>query len=224
MELRQYGVILWRRWPIWVGLTALALVFSIALAVAGPTAYESTLRLAVGTEPVPTAIGYYDPNYYAWLSSEYLADDLSELLKSEAFAQDVSAALGYRLDPSAIAQVTRTKKTHRMLDVTVTAPTSEQALSIGRAYEQAINSRLPAYFPQLHVQNGRVTVINRPTVSRALPPVLLAGQIALRTLVGLALGLGLAFLVDYLDSSVRDRAEAERLTGVPVLGEIPTAR
>ena len=224
MELREYGALLWRRWPIWVGLTVLALIFSTIYSLLGPNAYDSSLRVAVGTEPLPTAVGYYDPNYYAWLSSEYLADDLSELLKSEAFAQDVSSFVGYRVDARAIADVTRTKKTHRLIDVTISAPTAEQAQALGQAFEQAVNARLPAYFPQLRVQNAHVAVVNHPAVSRALSPPLLLGSIALRTAVGLVLGLALAFLVDYLDASVRDRAEAEQLLGMPLLAEIPRAR
>jgi capsular polysaccharide biosynthesis protein len=221
VELRQYGSVLLRRWPVWAGLTALALLFSAIMAVRGPVAYEGTMRLAVGTEPLITANPQYDPNYYAWVSSEYLADDLSELLKSEAFAQDVSAALGYRLNPEDLAKVTRTQKTHRMLDVTVSASSFEQALAISQAYEQTINTKLDSYFPQLRIQNAHVTMINRPKVERALTPLALVGTIVLRSLVGLALGIALAFLVEYLDASVRDRAEAESLTGAPVLGEIP---
>ncbi len=40
---------------------------------------------------------------------------------------------------------------------------------------------------------------------------------------GALLGLGLAFLVDYLDDTVETREEAERLVEAPVLGEIPRA-
>ncbi len=39
--------------------------------------------------------------------------------------------------------------------------------------------------------------------------------------VGLVAGLGAAFLAEYLDEKIRDAAEVERLTGVPVLGSIP---
>jgi capsular polysaccharide biosynthesis protein len=224
VELREYGALLWRRWPIWAGLTVVALAFSAVFGLFGPNSYESTMRLAVGTEPLPTAVGYYDPNYYSWLSSEYLADDLSELLKSETFAQDVSTFLGSRVEPRAISDVTRTKKTHRLLDVTVSAPTPEQAQALGLAYEKAINAKLPDYFPQLRVVNAHVSILNHPSVSRALTPALLLGSIAVRTLVGLLLGLALSFLVDYLDASVRDRDEAERLLGTPLLAAIPRHR
>jgi protein tyrosine kinase modulator len=40
-------------------------------------------------------------------------------------------------------------------------------------------------------------------------------------LIGLIVGIAAAFLVDYLDSSVRTRQEAESLLQAPVLGEIP---
>jgi capsular polysaccharide biosynthesis protein len=224
VELRQYGDLLIRRWPIWVGLTVLALMFSTVWALLGPVAYEATLRMAVGTEPVPTSVGYYDPNYYAWLSSEYLADDLSEFLKSDTFAADVSQIMGYKVDPKQIADVTRTKKTHRMIDVTVSAPTPQEAQAIGDAYEKAVNEKLPQYFPQLRVQNAAVTVVNHPKADLAYGKAALAGIIVLRALVGLVLGLALAFLVDYLDASVRDRLDLERLGGLPVLAEIPAAR
>lgn len=51
-----------------------------------------------------------------------------------------------------------------------------------------------------------------PTTSRSL---------ALALVVGLLLGLGAAFLVDYTDDSIRSVDEMERLTGLPVLSVVP---
>jgi capsular polysaccharide biosynthesis protein len=39
--------------------------------------------------------------------------------------------------------------------------------------------------------------------------------------LGLVAALALAFLIEYFDDRLRDGAEAERLTGVPVIGTIP---
>ena len=49
------------------------------------------------------------------------------------------------------------------------------------------------------------------------------GDVYKRQAVGLVVGIGLAFLLDYLDSSVRDRRTLEEL-GLPLLGEIPKHR
>jgi capsular exopolysaccharide synthesis family protein len=47
-------------------------------------------------------------------------------------------------------------------------------------------------------------------------------NLALGVMAGLLLGLGLAFLVEQLDNTVKDRTEVERLSGVPCLGQIPS--
>ncbi len=44
-------------------------------------------------------------------------------------------------------------------------------------------------------------------------------DLPLRVLLALAAGIGLAFLLDYLDTSVRERRDLEEL-GLPVLGEV----
>ena len=54
------------------------------------------------------------------------------------------------------------------------------------------------------VRNAAVSVVNHPTAGLAYSKAALAGTILLRALVGLVLGIALAFLWDYLDSSVRD--------------------
>jgi capsular exopolysaccharide synthesis family protein len=46
-------------------------------------------------------------------------------------------------------------------------------------------------------------------------------NLVLGTLVGLVVGLGLAFFIEYLDTSVKTMEEVEALLGVPVLGIIP---
>jgi len=63
-----------------------------------------------------------------------------------------------------------------------------------------------------------VSQAQTPT-SPVSPKPLRNGVLAL--VVGLLLGVGLAFLRDYLDESIRTRDDVERATGVPVLGSIP---
>ncbi|MCA3748410.1 MAG: capsular biosynthesis protein, partial [Rubrobacter sp.] len=54
------------------------------------------------------------------------------------------------------------------------------------------------------------------------PDPLLNGLVALA--LGLLLGLGLAFLLEYLDDSWESPEEVERVSGVPVFGVIPGFR
>jgi capsular polysaccharide biosynthesis protein len=181
------------------------------------------MKLAVSVIPLTgeAANFHYDPYYYATLNSEYLADDLTEVLRSNPFAQDVSAELGYSLDPGLIASATRTRKTHRTIDLSVCGHDGAAVAEVGGAYERVINTRLPEYFGQLQTQNARVAIINRPTLGRASSLSGIAAEVALRTLLGLALGLGLAFLLHYFDNRLRDRGELESVLGLPTLAEIP---
>ena len=222
MELKAYGAVIRRRWPLVALITLASLIISTGLAVTGPPAYTASMRLAVSVVPEqrPGEFFRYD-SYYSWLSSEYLADDLSEVLRSEAFAQDVSAELGSTLEPSAIVGLTRTKKTHRLLDVTISGSDREHTLEIAQAFERVLNTRLGEYFAFLQANNGYVRIINRPHVKRTNTLPLMAAEIGLRTAAGLLLALGLAFLLDYLDDRLRDRRQVETFLEAPVLGEIP---
>ena len=66
-----------------------------------------------------------------------------------------------------------------------------------------------------------MSVVTPPDIHRANTPLGLVSEIALRTLIGLVIGIGLAFLFDYLDPNLRSRQEAESVLHAPVLAEIP---
>lgn len=222
MELGQYLAVARRRWWIIGAVTALAFAASTYTALRGPCAYQATMRMAVSVIPEPRRENVYGYDfYYPWLSSEYLADDLSEVMRSQAFAQDVSAELGYSLDPATLAGAVRAKKTHRLLDVTVCGSNAAATLSIAEAYERVLNTRLGEYFAMLQANNGAVRIINRPVLGRSTSPGGLVGEIGLRTFVGGLLGLGLAFLLEYLDDRIRSRREVEEILQWPIVGEIP---
>jgi capsular polysaccharide biosynthesis protein len=46
----------------------------------------------------------------------------------------------------------------------------------------------------------------------------------IRVLIGLVFALALAFLLEYLDNTVRDERDARRVLDMPVLGTIPKAK
>ncbi|MCC6176582.1 MAG: hypothetical protein IT305_14840 [Chloroflexi bacterium] len=224
MELRAFGAV-FRRHARMIGLVTLAaLAISVVMALRGPGSYTATMRLAVSVVPDPRVGEFFKyDSYYAWLSSEYLADDLSELVKSEAFAQDVSTELGERIDADALSNATRTKKTHRLLDIQVLSTDPASAMEIAQAYERVLNARLPEYLGFLQANNGMVRIINHPKVSRTTSLPLTVAEIGLRTAAGLLAAVGLAFLLEYLDDRLRDRRQVESLLDAPVLAEIPAA-
>jgi capsular polysaccharide biosynthesis protein len=230
MELREYWSIIRRRWWLPAAITLVALIASTAVALRGATAYRTDMRLAVSTIPTPDPSGtlYYDPTYYSNLDSEYLADDMSEFMSSRAFADEVhrelaSSSTPVDIDVGSIMSATRTKKTHRFIDISLTTPTAEQGAAIAGSISRILSdpNHVAQYLTALTAYHAQMEIVTPPTTGRANTPLGIASEVGLRTLIGLIVGIGLAFLVDYLDPSVRTREEAERLLQMPVLGEIP---
>jgi capsular polysaccharide biosynthesis protein len=230
MELREYWSIIRRRWWLPAAITLVALIASTAVGVRGAAAYKTDMRLAVSTIPTPdpNSVLYYDPTYYSNLDSEYLADDMSEFMTSRAFADEVKRELAtsttpYDVDIETILNATRTKKTHRFIDITITTPTFDEGSQIAGSISRILSDKvhLAQYLQALTAYNTQMTIVTPPVTHRANTLLGLISEIALRTLIGLIVGIGVAFLVDYVDPSVRTRQEAEAVLQVPVLGEIP---
>jgi uncharacterized protein involved in exopolysaccharide biosynthesis len=83
-----------------------------------------------------------------------------------------------------------------------------------------LTERSADFFGQFSAAEADIRLIDPPAIGRVGRPAREQLDLPLRVLLALAAGLALAFLLDYLDGSVRDRVDLERL-GLPVLGEIP---
>jgi len=149
-------------------------------------------------------------------------------MTSRAFADEVHRELATSSTPldvdiDTIMTATRTKKTHRFIDITVTTPTFEEGSAIAGSISRILSdpNHVAKYLTALTAYHTQMEIVTPPVTHRANTVFGLISDIALRTVIGLIVGLGLAFLVDYLDQSVRTREEAERLLEMPVLAEIP---
>lgn len=217
MELREYWRILSRRWWLIAILPLVVLVVSLVTYQAPPTTYQASMRFAIGIEgeePVLAASG--EGRSDAWLASEYLADDLSEVLKGGDFAAEISDSVGFAVPAGTIFA----SREHRIMTVSITWPDPVQVQAIAEAVAAHIEDGGAEYFPQLDGVEASALLIDGPgigPVGRSLQDKL---DLPLRLLVALVAGVGLAFLWEYLDDTVRDRADAEVLD-VPLLGEIP---
>ena len=217
MELRQYWHIIWRRWWLIVALVGIVLIVTLVTYREPQPVYVATMRFAIGiegSEPVNAASG--EGRSDAWLASEYLADDLSEVLKGGDFAAGISEQVGFDVPAGTVFA----SREHRIMTVTITWRDPDQLQSIAEAVGAAVEDGGAGYFPQLVGVQAQAVLIDGPgigQVGRSLKDQL---DLPIRLFVALVAGVAIAFLWDYLDDTVRDRTDAEAL-GVQLLGEIP---
>jgi capsular polysaccharide biosynthesis protein len=190
---------------------------------AKPVSYSATMRFNVGVQPERIPGVYTYDRYYTMLASEYLVDDLGEIVKSGLFAGAVSKRLagqGINVPAGAIGASTQPGKLHRILTVSVVWSDEAQLRHIADAVVATLIERSADFFAQFSAAEADIRLIDPPALARVGRPAREQLDLPLRLLLALAVGVGLAFLLDYLDESVRERSDLERL-GLAVLGEVP---
>ena len=226
MELRQYGRIIRRR--IWIPILLLIVVAAVSLITAKPPppTYTASMKFIIGVEPerMPDEFNY--DGYYAGISSEFIADDLSAVIGSQAFIEDINRHLAdmgstVQLSPGAVSGLTFGDRQHRVLQVTLSWPDPNELQAIGQAVVQAIEEDSPKYIAQFNTYDSQVIVLDRPVTPVPVPPSLTQRlDLPIRLILALVAGVALIFLLDYLDTSVRVGSELEQMD-IPVLAEVP---
>lgn len=226
MQLREYLSILRRYWPLVALLPLLAGGLSLALALRQTPVYTATARLIVTQAPSasPGQLSELDDGA-TWATTEYILDDLPFVLQSAAFAADVQAELAGRgvvLDTGAIQGGLRPEVTHRAVLLAGSAPTPEQALALVDAAVATLQRGGLSYWGRASAGGLQVAVLDPPAAAGSSASLReLVQDVAVRTILGLAAGVGLAFLLHTLDDRLRSPRQAEQWTGTSVIGVIP---
>ena len=222
MELRAYWRILCRRWWLAAATTAVAaLLTALTSPWAQGGAYTATLRVLLGVQSgQPQGAFTYD-GYYSLMSTEFLTDDFVEVVKSQSFHDKVLQEMTPPPQgPISVSAPTRTERAPRVVTINVSAPTEAEARGAGEAAARVATNRIGEFFPQLRGTPALSTLIDAPTVAFAGAASRNYVNILLRALAGLIVGLGLVFLLHYLDDRLYEPEEVEEQLGIPVLADL----
>lgn len=229
MEVRDYWRVVWRRRYAIVPLVAVTFVASLLFNLVLPPVYksETTVHVSAVLPPrIPGTPAYYSEEYYRTIHSEYIADDLSVIVKSQDFAakiaERVKARYGQSLEVKDIVDsIVTTKKVHRTLKITVATGNEGLTRTIGEAADDVLRSEAASYFARGDTQPVQINVIDPPLRPTAPGPVRRLLDVLLHTAVAGVFGMGLAFLLHYMDDRIQDDGDATRTLGWPVLATIP---
>ncbi len=225
MELRQYWRIVYKRLWIAIVLVAVVLITSLVFQAERPALYQTSLRFTVAVVPESRSGDYYAyDRVYTWMSSEYLVDELTEIVKSEAFAKVVSEELANSdldIPAGALRGSLEADRVHRILTMHITWGDQAQLAEIANAAARALPKHSTDFLGQLETTEADIRLIDPPVVLPVGQSLRDRMDLPIRLFLAIMAGVALIFLLDYLDDTVRDRAEVEAL-GLAVLGEIPS--
>ncbi len=223
MELRRYWTIFKRRY--WLAAIPALIVLAVGLATyqSPPPTYTAGVRFIVGQTPSPEAAVADEQRYYNWLTSEYVVNGLADWARGGGFATAVSQTLaeqGMDIPAGAIQGSIVTDNTRSMLTIAMNYGDADGLNKMLAAAIQVLMERNAEGLPQLGGVNAALVLLDDIHVNPVSTGVRAQLDLPIRLLLAIAAGIGLALLVEYLDPSVRDGREVEKI-GLPILGEIP---
>jgi capsular polysaccharide biosynthesis protein len=197
MELYLYLDILRRRWPVVLAMPLLAALLSLVAALAQAPRYGATARLLV-TRPGPVVD-----------AEDTLAYDLPAIVGGKPFAQDVARELARRgrpLDQAAVERALHAENQRHVVYLSATTADPSDVVAIVTAAVDLIKTNGLLYWGDTSAPAERpsinVAVLDLPAAAARLNgPRAIAVDVALRALLGLAVGVGAAFLLHYLDAA-----------------------
>jgi len=171
----------------------------------------------------------YGPNHPDYIRRKAIVDELSVKIEDAlkglktGIAQEYEAAkakydiLVKELDAAKQRERTATSSEYREFNE------AKQEVDHARQMRDVLETRYLQERIELDIPRTTVEIVERavaPDIREPVSPNLLVIMI-LSIFLGAGMGVGLAFFIEYLDTSVKTIDEVEKLMGVPVLGVIP---
>jgi receptor protein-tyrosine kinase len=221
MNFEDFVKLLRNRW-VTIAVTALITILgTTAYTLLQTPQYQAATRLFVSTTSGSSASDLYQGSRY----SQERVLSYTQLLMGETLAQRTIDRLNLKMSaPELKAKVTAKSKPDTVLiDVTVLDPSPVQARDIANALsDEFVLMAKELETPGQGVRPEARVVVEQRALIPEKPVVPKKGRnLALGILVGGMLGIGLAFLRDLLDNTVKSQETLEYITGTGVVGYIP---
>lgn len=221
MSIQEFLKLLRTRWIIIFASVAVGLIAAMAVNLLATPLYQASTRLFVSTTSGTSASEIYQGNRF----SQERVVSYTELLMGETLAQRSIDKLGLDVEASHLQQnVQATAKPDTVLiDVAVVDQSPVRARDIA----DALSNEFVVMVRELETPedgtppDARVIVEQRASIPQYPVSPKKTRNLAIGLLLGLLLGIGLAFIRDLLDNTVKDRQNLEEITGVSVVGSIP---
>jgi capsular polysaccharide biosynthesis protein len=211
--LREFLRVIRKR--LWViALSGVVLVVAaLGYTFAQTPIYEASIKILIGNEGGITQ----DPSDVQGL--QQLTQTIAEAINSDDVAQAVVSEQNLDITPGDILNNLRAEqiKTTQLIAVSYRDSNPQRAQQVANAVGDVFSEQIAS------PDAGAITATVWKRAQLPSEPVSpsLKRNVALALGIGLLLGVGLAFLLEYFDDSWRSPEEAEQISGYPALGIIP---
>jgi capsular polysaccharide biosynthesis protein len=195
---------------------------------AEPT-YTASAQLTVTRVPQQIDLEEFRYNeYYLFLASEFLVDDLVEVVRGNVFAEDVHQRIidefGVDVPPGEVQAAIDSERRHRILTLDVSHHNQDYAVMIAQAATRQLSDSATDYFGFDPDERG--AVVEPIQIPGAASPAMGRDQIfwALQLMVALFGGLVIAVFLEYIDDRLYTAEMVERSLGLEVVGEVPRGK
>ncbi len=220
IELRQYWDVLRKRWMIVILLPIIAAVTSgiVSYFFIKPV-YQASTTLIVGkkaSEAGQVASQMLDNNVL--LANQQLAKTYATIAQSRTVEQNVIKNLKLPLTVENLDKLISITpvKTTEILEIQVTNTDPELAATIANTMAQEFSKAVI----EIKKVDSVSIVDNAVTPDKPVKPNKTL-NVLIAFVVGLMASVGLVFLLEYMDNTIKTTSDVEKLLGIPVLGLIP---
>lgn len=220
IDLRQYWQIISKRWLIVVAIPLLAALTSgiISFFIIKPS-YQASTTLIVGkkaSEEGQAAAQMLDNNVL--LANQQLAKTYATIAQSRTVEESVIKDLNLPLTAEKLDKLITVDqvKTTEILEIQVNNTNPELAASIANTMAQEFSKAV------IEIKKvDSVSIVDKAEVPDGPVKPNKKLNILIAFVVGLMASVGLAFLLEHLDNTIKTTNDVEDVLGIPVLGVIP---
>lgn len=216
LDLRDLFIILRKRVKLIVAITIACTLVSAVLSffVIKPT-FEARTSIIVGKPQTgETKLDNNDVMMYQKLIKTYAV-----IAKSERVAQNASVKLNIRYTPKEIQEMINVtpQQDTQVLEIKTENKDSKEAAAVIDAVTSAFMEEAKASFPT----GGTIEVLDRARVPENPIKPNKALNVAIAFFLGLMVSVGLVFVLEYMDKTIKTEEDVEKYLNIPVIGIIP---
>jgi capsular polysaccharide biosynthesis protein len=214
MQLRDYITVLFKRWWVIALATFAAIVAAYGVSKMIPQTFRAQTEYAVLANRADNGLNIVLRNtmniYRELVIQPDVLQDISQQLQLDMSGEQLLADV--RMQPRPDEQKVVIEVDHRFLD---------QALTLAGAVGQRLEVEVTRLNDNLDgTDRINVRLIQQPRMIGVQPNTRINMMAA--AILGLVIGVLLAFVLEYLDDTLKSSADVERFVGLTTLGAIPT--